>query len=360
MGSALALARRGLGLTWPNPSVGCVIVDAGGRVVGRGVTAPGGRPHAEPQALAQAGAAARGGTAYVTLEPCAHVGATPSCATTLGEGGVARCVIALEDPDPRTAGKGAARLREAGVTVEMGLRAAEAEEATLGFLTRARVGRPAFLLKSAMTIDGRIATRTGESKWITGEPARAFGYLLRAQCDAILVGIGTAIADDPMLDVRLAGLEDRRPVRLVADARLRLPLTSKLARSAARQPLWILTRQNVDADRAAGFRSIGAEVIGVPTLASGELDLGAAAQELGRRGLTRVLVEGGGRIAAALLREALIDRLYAFRAGRAIGGDGLPAVASMGLDLLAGAPHFQLSAVRRLGEDVLETWRAAA
>ncbi len=358
MAAALGLARRGLGLTWPNPSVGCVVLDAEGHVAGRARTADSGRPHAETQALTQAGARARGGTAYVTLEPCAHIGKTPPCADALAAAGIARAVVAIEDPDPRTAGQGLARLRAAGIEVTLGPGRAEAAEITAGFLTRVLKGRPLFELKAAMTLDGRIAAHTGASKWITGEAARARGHLMRAQADAVLCGIGTAIADDPQLDVRLPGLTGRRPVRIVADARLRLPLTSKLARSATQQPLWLLARADADKGRATAFRDLGAEIIEVPVLPTGELDLAAAALELGARGLTRVLVEGGGRIAGALIRAGLVDRIHAFRAGLVMGGDGLPAVAAMGVEGPDVAPRFALSHIASVGADVLESWAA--
>ena len=360
MAAALLLARRGLGRTWPNPSVGCVVTDAAGRVAGRGWTQPSGRPHAETEALREAGLRAKGGTAYVTLEPCAHHGKTPPCADALIAAGVGRVVAAIQDPDPRTAGQGFARLEAAGIAVTTGVLAAEAVEVTAGFLTRVLKGRPFFTLKTAMTLDGRIAAHNGASRWITGEAARARGHLLRAESDAVLAGIGTAIADDPMLDVRLPGLEDRRPVRIVADARLRLPLTSRLARTARAQPLWLLARPDADRGRAAAFRDLGAEIVGVPVTETGELDLARAAAALGERGLTRVLVEGGGRIAGALVRAGLIDRIVAFRSGLVMGGDGLASIAAMGVDSPEAAPRFDLVRTERAGEDVLETWAARA
>ena len=358
MAGALVLARRGLGLTWPNPSVGCVIVDANGHVAGRGRTANGGRPHAETEALKQAGARAAGGTAYVTLEPCAHTGQTGPCADALVAANIARCVVGIEDPDPRTAGQGIAKLKAAGITVTLGVRRAASLDVTAGFLSRVKRGRPFFELKAGMTIDGRIAAHTGASKWITGEPARARGHLMRAEADAVLCGIGTAIADDPQLDVRLPGLSSRKPIRIVADARLRLPLTAKLARSAKTQPLWLLARADADKGRAGAFRDLGAEIITVPMLPTGELDLIAAAAELGARGLTRVLVEGGGRIAGAMIRAGLIDRFHAFRAGLVMGGDGLPAVAGMGVTGPDVAPRFHLTHMAQVGDDVLESWAA--
>ncbi|MCK5275514.1 MAG: bifunctional diaminohydroxyphosphoribosylaminopyrimidine deaminase/5-amino-6-(5-phosphoribosylamino)uracil reductase RibD, partial [Alphaproteobacteria bacterium] len=220
MRAALALAGRGLGRVWPNPAVGCVLVDRDGRVTGRGWTQPGGRPHAETEALARAGGAAKGATAYVTLEPCVHHGQTPPCADALIEAGVARVIAATEDPDPRVKGGGLGRLRDAGIAVEAGLLREEAELLNAGYLMRQREGRPVVTLKLATTLDGRIATHAGESRWITGEAARARGHMMRARHDAIMVGIGTALADNPTLTCRLPGLEDRSPVRIVVDARL--------------------------------------------------------------------------------------------------------------------------------------------
>jgi diaminohydroxyphosphoribosylaminopyrimidine deaminase / 5-amino-6-(5-phosphoribosylamino)uracil reductase len=228
MAAALSLAARNLGQVWPNPAVGCVVVDAAGRVVGRGFTQPGGRPHAETEALAMAGERARGGTAFVTLEPCAHHGKTPPCAEALIAAGIARCIAAIEDPDPRVSGRGLAMLRQAGIAVETGPLADQARTLNAGFLTRVTAGRPFVALKLATSLDGCIATRAGESRWITGEAARAFGHRLRATHDAIAVGSGTVLADDPELTCRLAGLEHRSPVRLVFDRRGRVPARAKV------------------------------------------------------------------------------------------------------------------------------------
>lgn len=340
MRAALGLARRGLGRTWPNPTVGCVLVREG-RVVGRGNTAPGGRPHAETVALARAGALAAGATAYVTLEPCSHRGQTGPCADALIAAGVVRVHAALEDPDPRVSGRGIARLRQAGVEVEVGLLAAEAEELNAGFLTRVRLGRPLVTLKLATSLDGRIATASGESRWITGPAARAAAHLLRAEADAIMVGSGTALVDDPELTCRLPGFEGRSPVRLVADGGLRLDLASKLVAGAHRVPLWVLTRTGNDQARVAALTAAGAEVIELPPTAAAEIDLAAGLQELGRRGITRLLVEGGAGLAAALLRLRLVDRLAWFRAPVLLGGDGLAAAEGFGVAALAEAPRFR-------------------
>src|SRR5438093_45669 len=246
--AALALARRGLGNVWPNPAVGCIIVKDG-RVAGRGWTQPGGRPHAETEALARAGEAARGATAYVSLEPCSHWGRTPPCADALIAAGVRRVVVALEDPDPRVAGSGLARLRAAGIAVETGLGAAAAAEINAGFFQRVRFGRPLVTLKLASSLDGRIATASGESRWITGPPARDHAHLLRATHDAILVGTGTVLADDPQLTCRLPGLARRSPVRVVIDRHLRIPPSARLIAEARQVPTWVVTFGSADSGR---------------------------------------------------------------------------------------------------------------
>lgn len=358
MRAALALARRGLGEVWPNPAVGCVII-RDGRVVGRGWTQPGGRPHGETEALARAGAAAGGATAYISLEPCCHWGKTPPCTDALIGAAIARVVVPIEDPDPRVSGAGIARLRAAGIAVESGLCAAEAAELNAGFLMRMRGGRPLVTLKLATTLDGRIATHAGESRWITGDAARARAHLLRASHDAVMIGSGTALRDDPSLTCRLPGLGHRSPVRLVFDSRLRVPLTHSVVAEARRVPTWFLTLRNGDGPRQEAFRACGVELVEVDADAAGAIDLGAALRALGARGLTRILVEGGAHLAASLLRAGLVDRLAWFRSARLIGGDGIPAVAAFGLDRLADAPRFTRLSVETVGEDVLETFRRA-
>jgi diaminohydroxyphosphoribosylaminopyrimidine deaminase/5-amino-6-(5-phosphoribosylamino)uracil reductase len=356
MRTALGLARRGLGRVWPNPAVGCVLVKDGAPV-GRGWTQPGGRPHAETEALRQAGAAARGAVAYVSLEPCSHHGQTGPCADALIAAGVARVVGAVEDPDPRVAGRGYARLEAAGVAVTRALLRDEAAALNQGFFCRVTAGRPLVTVKVASTLDGRIASHDGTSQWITGETARARGHLLRACHDAILVGGRTALLDDPELTCRLPGLAERSPVRVVADGHLRLPLTHRLVRSARRTPVWLLALPSADAARAQAFRDAGVDLLAVPADPTGNLDLAAALQALGGRGVTRLLVEGGGRITAALLAGGLVDRLAWFRAPTVIGGDGIPAAAAFGIDEPAQAPRFVREAVNELGDDRLETYR---
>ncbi|HSE77705.1 MAG TPA: bifunctional diaminohydroxyphosphoribosylaminopyrimidine deaminase/5-amino-6-(5-phosphoribosylamino)uracil reductase RibD [Alphaproteobacteria bacterium] len=355
MRAALALARRGLGRVSPNPSVGCVVV-ANDRAVGRGWTSPGGRPHAETQALLRAGSSARGATVYVTLEPCCHHGRTPPCSEALIAAGVARVVASMEDPDPRVAGAGFAALRAAGIAVDVGLCAEEAREVNCGFLLRLGEGRPLVTLKTATTLDGRIATRSGESQWITGEAARARAHLLRAQHDGVMIGVGTAIADDPELTCRLPGLAAASPVRILVDPRLRLPLTSTLVRTARRVPTWVLALASADAARREAFVGCGIEVIDVPMAKDDRLDAAGLLRILGERGLTRVLVEGGAALAAALLRERLVDRIAWFRSARLIGGDGVPVAAALGVDRLADTPAFVRRAVEFCGDDVLETY----
>jgi diaminohydroxyphosphoribosylaminopyrimidine deaminase/5-amino-6-(5-phosphoribosylamino)uracil reductase len=373
--AALGLARRGLGNTWPNPAVGCVLVKDG-VVVGRGWTQPGGRPHAETEALWRAGEAARGATAYVTLEPCSHHGRTPPCADALIQAGVARVVVAIEDPDPRVSGRGLAMLRAAGIAVELcdapgqppeAMRIArQAREVNQGFLTRIALGRPMVTLKLATSLDGRIATRTGDSKWITGPAARERSHLLRARHDAVLVGIGTAMADDPRLDCRLPGweaAEARQPVRLVADSQARLPLSLDLVRRAGSQPgsqpTWLLARADADQARLAALVAAGVEVLPVPSPAPAkgtQLDLTAAFQALGARGLTRVLVEGGGQIAAGLLKAGLVDRMVWFRAPVILGGDGVPAVAGLDVNTVAEAHGFTRISAGQAGVDSVEAY----
>jgi diaminohydroxyphosphoribosylaminopyrimidine deaminase/5-amino-6-(5-phosphoribosylamino)uracil reductase len=355
MRAALALARRSLGRTWPNPAVGCVIV-RDGRVIARGRTQEGGRPHAEADAIAHAGEPLKGATAYVTLEPCSHHGRTPPCADALVAAGVARVVSALEDPDPRVRGQGHARLKAAGIAVDVGEGAAQAAEINAGFLLRVKEGRPLFHLKLASSLDGRIATASGESKWITGEAARADGQRLRATHDAILVGSGTALADDPELTCRLPGLAGRSPVRIVLDSKARLAPTSKLAMTARQVPVWLVCTSAAPGAPREVLQEAGVEIVEVAAGGDGRVDVAAAGQALGARGLTQVLVEGGGQVAAAFLKAGLVDRISSYRAGLVLGGDGRSAVGELGFNRLDFAPRFRLVSARSLAGDTLESW----
>jgi diaminohydroxyphosphoribosylaminopyrimidine deaminase/5-amino-6-(5-phosphoribosylamino)uracil reductase len=355
MRAALTLAARGLGRVAPNPAVGCVIVKDG-RVVGRGWTQPGGRPHAETEALRQAGPAAAGATAYVTLEPCAHHGKTPPCVEALVAAGVARVVAALEDPDSRVAGEGLKILREAGIAVEVGVCRAQAERLNAGFLKRIIKGRPLVVLKLATSLDGRIATHSGHSQWITGPLARRRAHLLRARADAVLVGSSTAVSDNPRLDVRLEGMEDRHPLRVVVDGRLRLPLTHDLVARAGAAPTLLVTHDGNPRERLKAYEEAGVEVVQVETDADGHVSLAATLDHLGARGVTRLLVEGGGHLAASLLRGALVDRLAWFQAPLVIGGDGVAAVSGFGVDRLSQAPKFLQAAMTQLGHDRIDIY----
>ncbi|WP_424965899.1 bifunctional diaminohydroxyphosphoribosylaminopyrimidine deaminase/5-amino-6-(5-phosphoribosylamino)uracil reductase RibD [Dinoroseobacter sp. S375] len=353
---ALTLGRRGMGRTWPNPAVGCVIVSPEGRVVGRGWTQLGGRPHAEVMALRQAGDAARGATAYVTLEPCAHHGKTGPCAEALSRAGIARVVSALQDPDPRVSGGGHDILRKGGIAVTEGVGADQARSDHEGFLIRATLGRPMLTLKLALTLDGRLATARGESQWITGPEARRAGHAMRARHDAVLIGAGTARADDPTLTVRDMGVA-QQPVRIVAARGLDIPLPSRLSETASdAAPVWICHGEDAPAARIAAAEAHGLTCLETLEGPDG-LDPEGLLQVLGAQGVTRVYCEGGGALGAALMRAGLVDRLAVFHAGCAIGADGRAGLGPMGLDRLAEAPRFDRVRSAVLGADVLTEWR---
>jgi len=350
---ALSLGRRGHGNTWPNPAVGCVLV-RDKKVIGRGWTQPGGRPHGEVMALAQAGDA-RGATAYVTLEPCAHHGKTPPCAQALIDAGITRVVVALGDPDPRVNGGGVQMLRAAGIEVVTDVLADEAARDHIGFLSRLQLGRPMVTLKLANSFDGRIATATGESQWITGAEARRYVHALRARHDAVMVGAGTARADDPGLTVRGLGVR-RQPVRVVLSRHLDLRLDCQLSRSARDVPVWLCHGAKADPNLVDAWAGMGADMIPV-NVRLGRLDPVAVLQALGDKGLTRVFCEGGGALAASLLMAGVVDELVGFTAGVALGAEGRPSLAAMGVERLADAPRFRLVETRALGGDVLHRWR---
>jgi diaminohydroxyphosphoribosylaminopyrimidine deaminase/5-amino-6-(5-phosphoribosylamino)uracil reductase len=303
--------------------------------------------------LRRAGAAARGATAYVTLEPCSHHGRTPPCCEALAEAGIARVVMAMRDPDPRVNGRGLAMLRGAGIAVEEGLLEAEARALNAGFFRRIQAGMPVVTLKLASTLDGRIATATGESRWITGEAARREVHALRARHDAILVGSGTVLADDPDLTCRIPGMERVPMLRVVADARLRTPPSARLVQSAGVAPVLIMTAHGHPPAAQAPFMEAGADMVTVPAHAVGGLDLPSLLRALGRRGVTRVLAEGGAGLAAALLRQGLVDRLAWFHAPAVMGGDGHPALEGLRLAALSAMPRFRRVALRALGDDML-------
>jgi diaminohydroxyphosphoribosylaminopyrimidine deaminase / 5-amino-6-(5-phosphoribosylamino)uracil reductase len=343
MAQALAVGRRGMGHTGENPSVGCVIVKDG-TVVGLGHTQPGGRPHAEAQALAMAGANSQGATAYVTLEPCSHYGKTPPCADALIAAGISRAVIAIQDPDPRVSGSGIERLREAGIEVTTGILAQEARRDLAGFLTRTVKNRPHVTLKLALSADGMMAAVPGARTLITGAAANARTHLMRARSDAIMVGIGTVLADDPELTCRLPGLEHRSPIRIVADARLALPLTSKLLTTAAQLPVWLLTLGGTPPDEP------GMTAIQCRATPEGRLDFTDALGKLAARGVGRLMVEGGARVASDLLAKGLVDELFIFTSPKPLGPGGLKPEISLAA--------FRLAREEMLGDDRLTVYEA--
>ena len=355
---ALELAGRALGTTAPNPAVGCVIVK-GGHVIARAATAPGGRPHAEAQALATAGSAAVGATAYVSLEPCAHHGKTPPCAEALVAARVGRVVVGVGDPDPRVAGRGIAKLEAAGIAVRQGVLEAEARALNAGFFKCVEKGVPWVTLKVATSLDGRIAAHTGASRWITSEAARAFGHLMRARHDALMVGSNTVLNDDPDLTCRLPGLEDRSPLRIIADGRLRVPLTARVVKDAGKVPTWVLTRSDADEARSKALETCGAALIRVAPGEDGLVDMREGLRALARNGVTRLMVEGGAHVAGALLRAGLIDRLAWFRGNVVIGGDGTPVFTALGVDRPDEATRWHHKSHRRFGDDVLDIYETA-
>ncbi len=353
MAHALRLAARGLGNVWPNPAVGCVIVKDC-LIVGRGWTQAGGRPHAEVRALEQAGDAARGATAYVTLEPCAHHGHTPPCAEALIAVKVARTVTALTDPDPRVSGKGHAILRAAGIAVTEGVLTAEATRLNAGFLKRVTQGLPFVTLKLAASLDGRTATASGESRWITGPEARRKVHALRLAHDAVMVGSGTALADDPDLTVREMGAV-RQPVRILLDRMLRHSPESRLGRTAREHPVWMIHGPSAPEAARKDWQATGATLIETPET-DGHLDLPAALQTLASKGLTRILSEGGATLAAALIKAQLVDDLALFTGGLLIGAEGHPALGPLALTALADAPRPSLRETQTLGPDTFSLW----
>ena len=354
MTTALSLASRGLGTTAPNPSVGCVLVNDG-HIVGRGWTQPGGRPHAETEALKRAGEKSRGATAYVTLEPCCHQGQTPPCTDALIAAGVTRVVVASADPDDRVDGGGIAALEDAGIGVVTGVLATQGNAINAGYFKRAHLGIPYIALKMAISMDGSIAMASGESQWITSEDARRYGHFLRASHDAIAVGSGTVLADDPMLTCRLPGVPNAsplQPIRVVFDRRLRVPATAQLVKTAGILPTWVVTSANAPTDKVAALADAGVDVL-MAADPSEHAFARAAASLLAERGLTRVLVEGGSSLIASFLHDDLVDRIYVLQAPSFIGGDGIPVAGALGIAQLSDSPRFERSDTRHIGPDLL-------
>jgi diaminohydroxyphosphoribosylaminopyrimidine deaminase/5-amino-6-(5-phosphoribosylamino)uracil reductase len=353
MRAALALGARNMGRTAPNPAVGALVVKDG-IVVGRGWTAEGGRPHAEPLALAQAGAAACGATLYVTLEPCSHHGKTPPCAEAIIRAGVARVVSALEDPDPRVAGQGHEMLAAAGIDVLVGVCADAARRDHLGHILRVADRRPMVTLKLAETADGYAAGGEHDARLaITGAAANAQVHALRARHDAIMIGVGTARGDDPLMTVRLPGMEHIKPLRVVLDARLQLSPHSRLVRTAKEFPTLVIAGHGVApaAIDALEQASGGAVRITCVEEANGRLDLAAALGELAARGLTRVWSEGGPRIGAELIAQGLADRVILYRAPKPFGRPGLPALSAAARATLADPARYEAPETAMIGVD---------
>lgn len=347
MAAAIRLSRWHLGATGANPSVGCVIV-RDGAIVGRAVTARSGRPHAEPQALAEAGERARGATAYVTLEPCSHHGRTPPCAEALIASGVARVVVAATDPDARVSGRGLGMLADAGIAVTAGVLEAEAERELEAYLNRQRRNRPQVILKLAVSADGMIGRRGEGQLAITGREARAQSHILRAESDAILVGIGTVLADDPELTCRLPGLEDRSPLRIALDRRLETPISSRLVRGvAAGHPLIVAGAPDADPGRRAALAEAGAEVLDLEGP-----DYQILLEALATRGLSSLIVEGGRRAATAFLAQGLVDRIMLFASDAIVGEGGI--VSPVAPDAVPDG--FSLRSSARFGADRLHEY----
>lgn len=349
MRHALAVGRRGLGNAWPNPAVGAVVVKDG-VVIGRGWTAPGGRPHAETQALRQAGSAARGGTLYVTLEPCSHHGKTPPCAEAIIAAGIARVVSAIEDPNPEVAGRGDNMLRAAGIEVMAGLCADEARRAHAGHIRRILDRRPHVTLKLAVSSDRKAGLSGRRPAPITGEESRARVHLLRAMNDAILTGIGTVLSDDPALTCRLPGMAAQSPIRVVLDRDLRLPPESALARTAREVPVWVFCAAQAEAERERALSGLGVIVQRIGGDESGP-DLREVLSTLAARGITRLMVEAGPRVAAAFLRADLVDEAFLLRGPDAIGGNGIDALDALPLSALTGSPKLRETGVETFGSD---------
>src|SRR2546423_1376747 len=357
MSLALNLGRRGLGNAWRNPAVGAAVVKDG-VVVGRGWTQPGGRPHAEVEALRRAGSAARGATLYATLEPCSHHGKTPPCVDAIIAAGAARVVSSLEDPNPKIAGEGHAMLRAAGIAVTLGVCADEARRAHAGHIRRVRESRPHVTLKLAVSADGKAGLPGRRPAQITDEAARQRVHLMRGMNDAVLTGIGTVLSDDPQLTCRLPGMEHRSPVRVVLDSALRQPPSSRLAASAARTLDWTFADETASREKERALTDLGVEVLRVPGT-DGRLDLNAVLRGLAGRGITRVMVEAGPILSAAFLKADLVDEAAMFRSPKPLGPDAVNALEGLPLSALTQVPSLRLVSSEAIGEDRLDLFERA-
>jgi len=350
MSLAFTLGRRGLGNTWPNPAVGAVIVKDN-VIVGRGWTQAGGRPHAEVEALHHAKKAAQGATMYVTLEPCSHQGQTPPCADAIIKAGIARVVSALEDPNPEVAGKGHERLRAKGITVDIGLRADEARRVHAGHIMRVTNSRPYVLLKLAVSADGKAGLAGRKPAAITGEAARVRVFQMRTASDAIMVGIGTVLSDNPQLTCRLPGMFERSPVRVVLDAKLKLPLATSVVATVRETPTWVFTSSKPSAIAEEILQQKGCKVFRVGDV-DGRLDLDEVLKVLAEQGITRLMVEGGPKVAGAIAAAGLVDEVALLRGEKTIGANGIEPLEGMPLDGFTGQLHARGG--EKLGPDTLE------
>ena len=341
---ALAEARRAEGRTAPNPPVGCAIVSANGQLVSTGHTATGGRPHAETEALARAGEAARGATAYVTLEPCSHTGETGPCSDALVEAGIARVVIAMRDPDPRVNGRGIELLAERGVALQIGVEAEAARHVMAGFLMRTSQARPLVTLKTATSIDGMIALEDGAKRWITGPLMRRFVHLQRSRNEGLLSAVGTVLADDPEFTCRLDGLHGDSPHRFILDGSLRTPASAKLFETAGEVGLTFFCRDDCDPQKAVALRAAGAEILSVDVDSNGHLSLGSVLQKIAEAGIGSLMVEAGGKLAASLLQDGLVDRILWTSSQHLIGSDGIPAISRLATLGIGETPEFSVVA----------------
>lgn len=354
---ALELAIGGRGRTSPNPMVGAVVVKDGA-IVGEGYHPYVGGPHAEVVALDAAGEGAKGASIYVTLEPCCHTGRTPPCTDAVLRAGIARLIAAVEDPNPAVSGQGFARLQEAGIAVEVGVCEAEARALNAAFFTWVTQGRPLGILKAGMSLDGRIATRTGDARWITGEAARRRVHQMRTEVDAILVGAETALRDDPLLTARDVDAP-RQPLRVVADSRARLPLTHQLVRTAREVPTLVATTAATPADRIAALQGAGVEILTLEGPGP-RVDLRALAEALAKRDVTSLLIEGGGTLHGAALEAGIVDRVALFVAPLLLGGtDAVPLLGGAGAATLSEAWRVTDVTVERVGDDWLITGAVA-
>lgn len=351
MRTALTLARKGLGATSPNPMVGAILVK-GGKIVGKGYHKKAGSHHAEVAAISDAKEEAKGATLYVNLEPCVHFGKTPPCVDALIEAGIKKVIVSMLDPNPQVNGKGVQKLRKAGIDVKVGLLEEEAKRLNEAFIVSMERKRPFFTLKAALSLDGKIATKTCDSKWISNEESRKYTDNMRAVADGILVGINTVIADNPMLIPKMAHPK-KIPVRIVLDSKLRIPLACDMVKTSEKYPTWIFTGEDSRADKEAKLKSMGIDVIRVAKDESGRVSLKHVCNELYKRGIVDVIVEGGGEVNSALLKEGLIDKIFFFYGSILIGGKGaFNLIGGKGIDFLKDAYRIDVVAVKRFKDNI--------